>query len=76
MNSNYKSELSTALKIFSIDQIKVLRVACSSKHSVLSTNTGAVFAWGQNNYFQVNSRKEDIISSPFQLPFIEFIKDV
>jgi alpha-tubulin suppressor-like RCC1 family protein len=31
----------------------VIKIACSNKHSLVCTNTGALFAWGQNDHNQL-----------------------
>ena len=36
-----------------MDRVRVTRLCCSDKHSLVCTNTGAVFAWGQNDFGQL-----------------------
>ena len=33
-----------------MDRVRVTRIACSNKHSLVCTNTGAIFSWGQNDF--------------------------
>lgn len=48
---NDKQEIDMLLT--SMDRVRVTRIACSNKHSLVCTNTGAVFSWGQNDYGQL-----------------------
>jgi len=39
--------------LMAMDKVRVTRIACSNKHSLICTNTGAVFSWGQNDFGQL-----------------------
>ena len=45
------TKIQTSLKLFSIDEVWVHKVACSAKHTLICTNTGAVYGWGDNSFF-------------------------
>lgn len=53
------SNITTALKLFHINLVKVSKVSCSSKHTLICTNTGTIYGWGDNTYSQVSPIKED-----------------
>jgi alpha-tubulin suppressor-like RCC1 family protein len=51
-----QSTLALDLKLMEVGQVKVLTVACSDSHALACTNTGAVFAWGENAHAQLGFR--------------------
>jgi alpha-tubulin suppressor-like RCC1 family protein len=36
-----------------LERASVSRIACSNKHSIIVTNTGTVYAWGENDFGQL-----------------------
>lgn len=45
--------LDIQLQLSKLTKTAVNRIACSSRHTLAVTNTGAVFSWGENDHFQL-----------------------
>jgi E3 ubiquitin-protein ligase HERC4 len=41
------------LALMRMDKVCITKIACSNKHSLATTNTGAIFSWGQNDHGQL-----------------------
>ena len=56
MSSNDEDEalfLDTQIQLSKITRATVMRIACSDKHAMVVTNTGAVYTWGENDFSQL-----------------------
>lgn len=55
-----RKDLDMQILLLQIEKVCVSKVACSNKHSLICTNTGAVFSWGENDFGQLGfmSRKK------------------
>jgi len=42
--------LDIQLQLSKLEKAAVMRIACSSKHALIVTNTGSVFSWGENEF--------------------------
>lgn len=41
------------MQLSKLERAAVSRVACSSRHTLIVTNTGSVFSWGENDHSQL-----------------------
>lgn len=42
-----------SIQLSKLETTQVSRIACSERHCLAVTNTGSVFAWGENEYSQL-----------------------
>lgn len=83
-NSKQSTFLDINILMAKLEKTVISRVACSSRHSLVVTNTGAVFAWGENDSSQLGyetskkNKGKNYESKPRKIETLqkEFIIDV
>jgi E3 ubiquitin-protein ligase HERC4 len=57
--------LDIQIQLSKLDRAAVSRISCSNKHSIIVTNTGTCYAWGENDFnqlgFQTTKKSQGII---------------
>ena len=66
-----KDALNQNVILASITKVLVTQIACSNKHTLITTNTGAVYGWGSNDYHQLGFDNKDT-----KKPYIERPKKI
>lgn len=54
-----KAVLDQNVLLSNLDTVIVTNISCSSKHTLITTNTGAVYGWGSNDFHQLGYENKD-----------------
>lgn len=54
-----KAALNQNVWLSQVSKVVVTQVSCSNKHTLVTTNTGSVYGWGNNDYHQLGFDNKD-----------------